>query len=611
MRILGISAYYHDSAAALIRDGEIVAATQEERFSRKKHDARFPSHAVEYCLGQEGVRLDQIDRVVFYDKPFLKFERLLETYIAFAPKGLQSFQMAVPLWLREKLFQKALLRDELKKHTSEKIDWDRRLLFTEHHLSHAASAFFPSPFEEAAILTMDGVGEWATTSLARGKGNHLEITREIHFPHSLGLLYSSFTYYLGFKVNSGEYKVMGLAPYGEPKYAQLIFDNLVDIKPDGSFRLNLDYFDFCTGLRMTNVRFDALFGAPARRPDELLTERHMDLAASVQVALEEVILRMTRSLARETGERNLCLAGGVALNCVANGKILRDGRFKEIWIQPAAGDAGGALGAALAAYYLFEGRERQQTRHDQMKGAYLGPSFTQTEIAKRLTDAGAKFAVLDDAALLDSTVDALVEEKAVGWFQGRMEFGPRALGARSILGDPRSPRMQSMLNLKVKHRESFRPFAPSILREDLNKWFELDTDSPYMLLVADVAAGHRKAMTEEQQKLFGIEKLNVPRSDIPAVTHVDYSARIQTVHRETNPRYHALLTKFKERTSCPVIVNTSFNVRGEPIVYSPEDAFRCFMGTGIDILVAGNCFLRKDEQPASLRPNHEAHFEPD
>ena len=611
MRILGISAYYHDSAAALIRDGEIVAAAQEERFSRKKHDARFPSHAVEYCLDQEGVGLDQIDRVVFYDKPFLKFERLLETYIAFAPKGLRSFQMAVPLWLREKLFQKTLLHDELKKYTSEKIDWDRRLLFTEHHLSHAASAFFPSPFEEAAILTMDGVGEWATTSLARGKGNHLEITREIHFPHSLGLLYSSFTYYLGFKVNSGEYKVMGLAPYGEPKYAQLIFDNLVDIKPDGSFRLNLDYFDFCTGLRMTNVRFDALFGAPARRPDELLTERHMDLAASVQVALEEVILRMTRSLARETGERNLCLAGGVALNCVANGKILRDGRFKEIWIQPAAGDAGGALGAALAAYYLFEGRERQQTRHDQMKGAYLGPSFTQTEIAKRLTDAGAKFAVLDDAALLDSTVDALVEEKAVGWFQGRMEFGPRALGARSILGDPRSPRMQSMLNLKVKHRESFRPFAPSILREDLNKWFELDTDSPYMLLVADVAAGHRKAMTEEQQKLFGIEKLNVPRSDIPAVTHVDYSARIQTVHRETNPRYHALLTKFKERTSCPVIVNTSFNVRGEPIVYSPEDAFRCFMGTGIDILVAGNCFLRKDEQPASLRPNHEAHFEPD
>jgi len=611
VRILGISAYYHDSAAALIRDGEIVAAAQEERFSRKKHDARFPSHAVEYCLAQEGVRLDQIDRVVFYDKPFLKFERLLETYIAFAPKGLRSFQMAVPLWLREKLFQKTLLRDELKKYSPQKIDWNRRLLFTEHHLSHAASAFFPSPFEEAAILTMDGVGEWATTSLAIGKANHLEITKEIHFPHSLGLLYSSFTYYLGFKVNSGEYKVMGLAPYGEPKYAQLIFDNLLDIKPDGSFRLNLDYFDYCTGLRMTNASFDSLFGAPARRPDELLTERHMDLAASVQVVLEEVILRMTRSLAAETGEKNLCLAGGVALNCVANGKILRDGRFKEIWIQPAAGDAGGALGAALAAYYLFEGRERPLTCHDGMKGAYLGPSFTQTEIEKRLADAGAKFSILDDAALLDSTVDALVEEKAVGWFQGRMEFGPRALGARSILGDPRSPRMQSMLNLKVKHRESFRPFAPSILREDLNEWFELDTDSPYMLLVADVVAGHRKAMTAEQQKLFGIEKLNIPRSDIPAVTHVDYSARIQTVHRETNPRYHALLAKFKERTSCPVIVNTSFNVRGEPIVYSPEDAFRCFMGTGIDILVAGNCFLRKDEQPASLRLDYESQFELD
>jgi len=611
VRILGISAYYHDSAAALIRDGEIVAAAQEERFSRKKHDARFPSHAVEYCLAQEGVRLDQIDRVAFYDKPFLKFERLLETYIAFAPKGLRSFQMAVPLWLREKLFQKTLLRDELKKYTSEKIDWDRRLLFTEHHLSHAASAFFPSPFEEAAILTMDGVGEWATTSLARANGNHIEITNEIHFPHSLGLLYSSFTYYLGFKVNSGEYKVMGLAPYGEPKYAQLIFDNLLDVKPDGSFRMNLDYFDYCTGLRMTNARFDALFGGPARPPDQLLTQRHMDLAASVQLVLEEVILRMTRSLAKETGEKNLCLAGGVALNCVANGKILRDGRFREIWIQPAAGDAGGALGAALAAYYLFGGRQRAQNRHDQMKGAYLGPLFTQIEIEKRLTDAGAKFSVLDDTALLDATVDALVEEKAVGWFQGRMEFGPRALGARSILGDPRSPRMQSMLNLKVKHRESFRPFAPSILREDLDQWFELDTDSPYMLLVADVVAGHRKAMTEDQQKLFGIQKLNVPRSDIPAVTHVDYSARIQTVHRETNPRYHALLTKFKERTSCPVVVNTSFNVRGEPIVYSPEDAFRCFMGTGIDILVAGNCFLRKDEQAASLGRTDESQFEPD
>jgi len=611
LRILGISAFYHDSAAALVRDGEIVAAAQEERFSRKKHDARFPSHAVDYCLAQEGVHLDQIDYVVFYDKPFLKFERLLQTYIAFAPRGLRSFQMAVPLWLREKLFQKSLLRDELKKCAGDRFDWDRRLLFTEHHLSHAASAFFPSPFEEAAVLTMDGVGEWATTSLARGKGNHLEITKEIHFPHSLGLLYSAFTYYTGFKVNSGEYKLMGLAPYGEPKYARLIFDSLLDVKPDGSFRLNLDYFDYCTGLRMTNRRFDDLFGGSARKPDELLTQRHMDLAASVQVTLEEVILRMTRSLADETGAENLCLAGGVALNCVANGKVLRDRRFKNIWVQPAAGDAGGALGAALAAYYLYNGQQRTLSCCDDMKGSYLGPSFSQPELEKRLTDAGAKFTVLDDAAILTASVDALVEEKAVGWFQGRMEFGPRALGARSILGDPRSPRMQSMLNLKVKYRESFRPFAPSVLREDVNEWFELDADSPYMLLVADVVEGRRKLMTKEQQRLFGIEKLNVARSDIPAVTHVDYSARVQTVHKETNPRYHALLTAFKERTGCPVLVNTSFNVRGEPIVCTPEDAFGCFMGTEMEVLVAGNCLLRKEEQPPELRRNYEKSFSPD
>ncbi len=611
MRILGISAYYHDAAAALVVDGKIVAAAQEERFSRKKHDARFPRHAVDYCLAQGGVRLDQIDHVVFYDKPFLKFERLLETYITFAPRGLRSFQMAVPIWLREKLFQKSLLRDELKRHAGDKIDWDRRLLFCEHHLSHAASAFFPSPFDEAAVLTMDGVGEWTTTSLASGKGNRVEITKEIHFPHSLGLLYSAFTYYTGFKVNSGEYKVMGLAPYGEPRYAQLIFDNLLEIKPDGSFRLNLDYFDYCTGLRMTNGRFDELFGGPARQSDELLTQRHMDLAASVQVALEEVMLRMTRSIADETGAKNLCLAGGVALNCVANGKILRDGRFKGIWIQPAAGDAGGALGAALAAYYLFRGQPRVQTSHDQMKGSYLGPEYSQSEIERRLTRAGANFTVHDEAELLEHTVNALVGEKAVGWFQGRMEFGPRALGARSILGDPRSPRMQSMLNLKVKHRESFRPFAPSVLREDVNEWFELDGDSPYMLLVADVVESRRRLMTEEQLRLFGIEKLNAIRSDIPAVTHVDYSARIQTVHRETNPRYHALLTSFKERTSCPVIVNTSFNVRGEPIVCSPEDAFRCFMGTDIEILVVGNCFLRKDDQAGNLRSTYTSQFELD
>ncbi len=611
MRTLGISAYYHDSAAALVRDGEIVAAAQEERFTRKKHDASFPSHAVEYCLAQEGVRLDQIDYVVFYDKPFLKFERLLETYIAFAPRGLRSFQMAVPLWLREKLFQRDLLRDELRKHGRGDFDWRQRLLFTEHHLSHAASAFFPSPFDEAAILTMDGVGEWATTSLAKGGGNRIEITKEIHFPHSLGLLYSAFTYYTGFKVNSGEYKVMGLAPYGEPKYAQLIFDNLLDVKPDGSFRLNLDYFDYCTGLRMTNGKFDALFGGPARKSDELLTQRHMDLAASVQAALEEVVLRMTRSLAKETGAKNLCLAGGVALNCVANGKILRDGHFNEIWIQPAAGDAGGALGAALAAYYIYQGQPREASHRDGMKGAYLGPCFSQAEIERRLTEAGAKFHVLDDAALIAASADALVNEKAVGWFQGRMEFGPRALGARSILGDPRSPRMQQMLNLKVKYRESFRPFAPSVLREDVSEWFEMDVDSPYMLLVADVVEGRRKPMTGEQQNLFGIEKLNIPRSDIPAVTHVVYSARVQTVHADTNPRYHALLTAFKERTGCPVIVNTSFNVRGEPIVGTPEDAFRCFMGTEIEVLAVGNCLLQKEEQDPGLRRDYKSKFDLD
>jgi carbamoyltransferase len=614
MRILGISAFYHDSAAALVRDGEVIAAAQEERFSRKKHDARFPVHAVEYCLSQEGVSLDEIDYVVFYEKPFLKFERLLETYLSFAPRGLRSFQMAVPLWLREKLFQKNLLRDELKKHAGSSFDFEKQLLFAEHHLSHAASAFFPSPFEEAAVLTMDGVGEWATTSLCLGKGNSLEMTREIHFPHSLGLLYSAFTYYTGFKVNSGEYKVMGLAPYGEPKYTKLIFDNLLDVKPDGSFRLNLDYFDYCTGLTMTNRRFAALFGGPARSPDQLLTQHHMDLAASVQAVLEEVVLRLTRSLAEETGARNLCLAGGVALNCVANGKILRDGRFKNIWIQPAAGDAGGALGAALAAYHLHKGQPRTPNAGvalDGMKGSYLGPSFSQGEIEEALTAAGARFTVADDAAMLSESVDALVAEKAVGWFQGRMEFGPRALGARSILGDPRSPKMQATLNLKVKYRESFRPFAPSVLREDVKEWFELDEDSPYMLLVADVVESRRKPMTEEQQKLFGIDKLNVPRSDIPAVTHVDYSARIQTVHRETNPRYHALLTAFKERTGCPVLVNTSFNVRGEPIVCTPKDAFACLMGTEMDLLVAGNCLVRKEDQDPELRRNYETAFAPD
>ena len=611
MRILGISAFYHDSAAALVRDGIVVAAAQEERFSRKKHDAGFPAHAVDYCLSHEGVRLDQIDYVVFYEKPFLKFERLLETYLAFAPRGLRSFQMAVPLWLREKLFQKNLLRDELKKYAGDGFDWERQLLFAEHHLSHAASAFFPSPFQQAAVLTMDGVGEWATTSLSMGNGNRLEITREIHFPHSLGLLYSAFTYYTGFKVNSGEYKVMGLAPYGEPKYTQLIFDNLIDIKPDGSFRLNLDYFDYCTGLTMTNRKFANLFGGPARSPDQLLTQRHMDLAASVQEVLDDVVLRLTRSLAEQTGASNLCLAGGVALNCVANGKVLRDGRFKNIWIQPAAGDAGGALGAALAAYHLYKEQPRQPNPSDGMSGSFLGPSFSQAQIEQRLAAAGARFTVLDDDAILATAVDALVAEKAVGWFQGRMEFGPRALGARSILGDPRSPRMQATLNLKVKYRESFRPFAPSVLREDVSQWFELDCDSPYMLLVSDVVQERRKRMTDEQQQLFGIDKLNVPRSDIPAVTHVDYSARIQTVHKHTNPRYHALLTAFKQRTGCPVLVNTSFNVRGEPIVCTPEDAFACLMGTEMDLLIAGNCLVRKQDQAPELRRNYETSFAPD
>jgi carbamoyltransferase len=611
MRILGISAFYHDSAAALISDGAIVAAAQEERFSRKKHDARFPHHAVAYCLGEAGVPLGGLDYVVFYDKPFLKFERLLETYLAFAPRGLRSFRMAMPLWIREKLFQRKLLVEELRRHDAG-FDGRSRLLFAEHHQSHAASAFFPSPFDEAAVLTMDGVGEWATTSAAMGRGNRLEIFKEIHFPHSLGLLYSAFTYYTGFKVNSGEYKLMGLAPYGEPKYAQRITDNLIDIKADGSFRLNLAYFDYCTGLTMTNGAFHRLFGGPARRPDEPLTQRHMDLAASIQAVLDEVVLRMTRSLAADTGLENLCLAGGVALNCVANGKVLRDGRFRRIWIQPAAGDAGGALGAALAAFHLFQGQPRRpQAAGDAMQGAYLGPSFTQKEIETRLRAAGARFLVLDNCALLQACVNALVEGKAVGWFQGRMEFGPRALGARSILGDARSPTMQSLLNLKVKYRESFRPFAPSVLREDAGDWFDLDADSPYMLLVADVASGRRRPAAPDEARLFGLDRLRVQRSEIPAVTHVDYSARIQTVDRETNPLFHALLSAFRQRTGCPVMVNTSFNVRGEPIVCTPEDAFRCFMGTEIEALAIGNCFLEKQQQEGSLKRGYAARFEPD
>jgi carbamoyltransferase len=611
VRILGISAFYHDSAAALVEDGRIVAAAQQERFSRKKHDAGFPLDAIDYCLRESGGGLDQVDHVAFYDKPFLKFERLLETYLTFAPRGFKSFSMAMPVWLREKLFQKFLLRQQLKAYAPS-YDWEQRLLFAEHHQSHAASAFFASPFPEAAVLTMDGVGEWATTSAGVGRDNHLQIHKEIHFPHSLGLLYSAFTYYTGFNVNSGEYKVMGLAPYGEPKYAQRIFDHLIDVKDDGSFRLNLSYFDYCTGLRMINHSFEELFDGPARRSDELLTQRHMDLAASIQFVTEEVVLRLTRALAAETAMENVCLAGGVALNCVANGKVLRDGCFRRVWIQPAAGDAGGALGAALCAYHLFRGQPRRRAGTlDGMQGAYLGPSFSQGEVEARLSKAGARFSTLDDQRLIETAVDALTEGKAVGWFQGRMEFGPRALGARSILGDARSPTMQSVLNLKVKYRESFRPFAPSVLREDVADWFELDYDSPYMLLVADVAKQHRRVMTPDEQALFGIEKLNVPRSSVPAVTHVDHSARVQTVHRETNPRYHALLSAFKGRTGCPILVNTSFNVRGEPIVCTPEDAFRCFMGTEIEALVVENCYLTKETQDRRLALDYKGAFQPD
>ncbi|MEO0035442.1 MAG: hypothetical protein RLZZ501_1465 [Pseudomonadota bacterium] len=612
MRILGLSALYHDSAAALIEDGEIVAAAQEERFTRKKHDAAFPEHAIACCLERAGIGFADLDAVVFYDKPFLKFERLLETYLSFAPKGFASFRAAMPVWLKEKLFQKDLLGAEIKRLAPD-FDWRNKLLFAEHHLSHAASAFFPSPFEEAAVLTMDGVGEWATTSLALGSGHRLEIHKELHFPHSLGLLYSAFTYYTGFKVNSGEYKLMGLAPYGEPKYVQTILDHLIDVKEDGTFRLDQSYFDYCTGLTMTNRRFDALFGQPARRPEQdPLTPFHMDIAASIQAVTELVVTRLCRSIRRETGARNLCLAGGVALNCVANGKVLREGIFDRIWIQPAAGDAGGALGAAYAAYHLFHDRPRRvPARGDAMRGSYLGPDYSPEEIERRLIAAGARLHRLDPAAMIETAAQALAEGKAVGWMQGRMEFGPRALGGRSILGDPRSPTMQKTLNLKVKYRESFRPFAPSVLAEDAAEWFELDADSPYMLLVAPVREQQRRAMTAEEQALFGIDKLNVPRSTIPAVTHVDYSARVQTVHADTNPRYHALIEAFKARTGCGLLVNTSFNVRGEPIVCTPEDAFRCFMGSEIEMLVVGECVLHKDEQDPALKLDYKSAFDLD
>lgn len=609
MRVLGISAFYHDSAAALVEDGRIVAAVQEERFTRKKHDPSFPKNAIAYCLEEAGARLDELDHVVFYDKPFLKFERLLETYIALAPHGFGSFRTAMPLWIKEKLFQKKLLKKDLKQF-AENFD-PARLLFCEHHLSHAASAFYPSPYETAAVLTLDGVGEWATTSAAMGSGNKLEMFQEIHFPHSLGLLYSAFTYYVGFKVNSGEYKLMGLAPYGEPKYAKLILENLIDLKPDGSFRLDMSYFNYCTGLTMTNDRFAALFGEPVRVPEKPLTPFHMDVAASIQAVLDEAVLRLARGLAKKTGAKNLCLAGGVALNCVANGKVLRSGAFENIWIQPAAGDAGGALGAALAAVHLYAGRPRTVNGSDGMAGALLGPAFGQSDIERRLAGAGARFAVLGEDEMIEAVAQALAEQQAAGWFQGRMEFGPRSLGGRSILGDPRSPTMQRNLNLKVKYRESFRPFAPSVLREDVSDWFEIETDSPYMLLVADVRQDRRRAMTPGETALFGIDKLNVARSEIPAVTHIDYSARIQTVHADTNPLFHRLLRRFKEKTGCPVLVNTSFNVRGEPIVCTPEDAFRCFMGNELDLLVVGNCVLRKSQQDPDLKLDYSNAFEPD
>jgi carbamoyltransferase len=612
VRILGISAFYHDSAAALLADGRLVAAAQEERFTRKKQDARFPARAIAYCLEEGRCTISDVDYVVFYEKPFLKFERLLETYVGFAPRGYQSFAMAIPLWLREKLFQKDIIRRELQAFAPD-FDWQNKLLFTEHHMSHAASAFYASPFEEAAVLTLDGVGEWCTTSSAVGRGKDLSIVSELHFPHSLGLLYSAFTYYTGFKVNSGEYKLMGLAPYGQPKYVDLILDNLIDLKDDGTFRLDLDYFNYCTGLTMTSPKFAELFGAKVRDwKTELLTPFHMDIAASIQKVTEEVMLRLARSLRREHGLDNLCLAGGVALNCVANGKILRDGAFSNIWVQPAAGDAGGAVGAALAVWHQFLGKERSvDGKRDLMQGALLGPAFAQGDIERRLKDAGAHFSTVSDDDVIERTAASLADGEAVGWMQGRMEFGPRALGARSVLGDPRSPTMQRTLNLRVKYRESFRPFAPAVLREDVFDWFELDADSPYMLLVADVKKERRRRMTNEEEQLFGIDKLNVARSDIPAVTHVDYSARVQTVHADTNPRFHALISRFKEKTGCGVLVNTSFNVRSEPIVCTPEDAFRCFMGNEIELLVVGNCMLRKAEQNPALKIDYKDEFEPD
>jgi len=610
--ILGISAFYHDSAAALIIDGKIVSAAQEERFSRKKHDARYPHNAVQFVLNHSSLKLNEVDHIVFFEKPFLKFERLLETYLAFAPKGFASFSMSMPIWLREKLFQKKFLFDKLKEHDKNFHDINK-IYFSEHHYSHAASAFYPSPFKEAVILTLDGVGEWATTTVAVGKENQISMLKEIHFPHSIGLLYSAFTYYTGFKVNSGEYKVMGLAPYGQPKYKDLIIKELIDLKDDGSFRLNMKYFNYATGLTMTNDKFSKLFGQKVRNPEkDLLTQFHMDIASSIQAVTEEIVLRLATSISKETKIKNLCMAGGVALNCVANGKILKKNIFENIWFQPAAGDAGGSLGAALAFWYQELGNKRKVvSRGDEMKGSYLGPSFSENEIENTLKTLDAKYEKQNEENLINTIANELKNEKTIGWFQGRMEFGPRALGARSIIADPRSEKMQKELNLKVKFRESFRPFAPSVLREDVNDWFDLNSDSPYMLLVADVKKNIQISMSEKDQKLFGIDKLNVKRSSIPAVTHVDYSARVQTVHQETNPKYYKLLKKFKEITGCPLLVNTSFNVRGEPIVCSVEDSFKCFMGTNLDILVCENFILYKDKQNKSLLQDYKNKFEKD
>ena len=608
--ILGISAFFHDSAACILQNGKIIAAAQEERFTRKKHDSDYPYNAIEFVLKYSNSKLSEVDKIVFFEKPFLKFERLLETYVAFAPRGFTSFAKAMPIWLKEKLFQKNLLFNKLKQHDQD-YKSDQNIFFSDHHLSHAASAFFPSPFDEAVILTADGVGEWATTTVAVGNGNKLEVKKEIHFPHSLGLLYSAFTFYTGFKVNSGEYKLMGLAPYGNPIYVDKV-KQIVDLKEDGTFRLNQKYFNYATGLTMTNKKFDNLFGRKPRNPkNEKISQFHMDIASSIQKVTEEVMINLAKSIRKEYNINNLCLAGGVALNCVANGKILKEKIFENIWIQPAAGDAGGSLGAALALWHIDQGNKRLVNSNDDMKGSYLGTEFNQDEIEKELKTAGANFKTLNYDELIDKTAELLSNEKAIGWFQGRMEFGPRALGARSILGDPRSDKMQKNLNLKVKYRESFRPFAPSILREDLSRWFDLNIDSPYMLLVANINSEKKIEMTNQQKKLFGIDKLNIKRSEIPAVTHVDYSARVQTVTKKTNIRYYDLISKFKEKTGCPVIVNTSFNVRGEPIVNTPTDAFNCFMGTELDYLVIGNCILDKSRQDNKLKKDYTKEFELD